>query len=245
MNINRTLRLSPDQYYRDVVPKTQLYLHHTVGGSAVSTFKYWQSTAERVATAYIIERDGTVYEVFDPHYWAHHLGLKIPQNVQCNKQSIGIELASEGALRSGTELNNIAKGSGAPARFDPEYLYAFDIDRSRAAATEWFKNAKRLYHVANDGKKFWHLGTPWRSYSFFDRYDPPQLESLYELVEQLLKQFTTIMRRTPQQHMSGVNESVAVAFSGVLPHSMVRPDKSDLHCMFDWTQLCTRCELKV
>ncbi len=43
-------------------------LHHTAGGSARSTFNYWNGNATRIATAYIVERDGTIFEVFDPRH---------------------------------------------------------------------------------------------------------------------------------------------------------------------------------
>lgn len=96
--INRLLRLSADQFYAERYPKKQIYIHHTVGGSAKSSFDYWQQSAEKVGTAFIIDRDGTIYEVFDPSCWAHHLGLHHPRNTELNRESIGIEIASEGAL---------------------------------------------------------------------------------------------------------------------------------------------------
>jgi N-acetyl-anhydromuramyl-L-alanine amidase AmpD len=98
MNFDTSLRLPEDQYYKEVFPKHQIYLHHTVGGSAKSTFDWWLQDPLRIGTAYIIERDGTIFEVFDPQYWCHHLGLKHPDNRSANELSIGIELASEGGL---------------------------------------------------------------------------------------------------------------------------------------------------
>lgn len=96
--IDRTLRLPTNQYYQEAFPKKQLYIHHTVGGSALSTFHWWLKDPNRVGTAYIIDRDGTIYEVFDPRYWCHHLGIKHKRNTSLNQHSIGIEIASEGAL---------------------------------------------------------------------------------------------------------------------------------------------------
>lgn len=102
--INRDLRLSPHQYQQTRHKKDLIVLHHTVGGTAKSTFEYWRSTPERVATAYLIERDGTVFEVFPPECWAPHVGVKGNQNA-LDKRSIGIEIASEGALKeSGGKL---------------------------------------------------------------------------------------------------------------------------------------------
>ena len=98
MDFNRNLRLPDDQYYKESFPKHQIYLHHTVGGSAKSTFNWWLKDPLRIGTAYIIDRDGTIFETFDPQYWCHHLGLKHPDNRSLNELSIGIELASEGAL---------------------------------------------------------------------------------------------------------------------------------------------------
>ncbi len=104
--IDRSLRLPDDQYVMEETPKSAVYLHHTVGGSARSTFNWWLDDPRRIATPYIIARDGTIYEVFDPKYWAWHLGIKDSNE---ERRTIGIELASEGGL--------IRRG---------QYLYAFD-----------------------------------------------------------------------------------------------------------------------
>lgn len=97
ININQTIRLEKKDYIQTETPKDLIVLHHTVGGSAKSTIDYWKSDANRIATAYIIERNGEIFEVFDPKYWAFHLGLKNSGGA-VDKRSIGIELASEGGL---------------------------------------------------------------------------------------------------------------------------------------------------
>jgi len=65
----KTLRLSPNQYYHEATEKSQIYLHHTVGGNAKSTVAWWNSNPEHVGTAYLVGRTGVIYEVFDPVYW--------------------------------------------------------------------------------------------------------------------------------------------------------------------------------
>lgn len=98
MEINRTLRLSPPEYFQEALLKELIVLHHTVGATAKSTFDFWQSQDERrVGTAYIVERDGTIFEVFDPKHWAYHLGVKGSRGL-IDRRSIGIEIASEGGL---------------------------------------------------------------------------------------------------------------------------------------------------
>ena len=230
--INRTLRLTDEQYYKVETPKTNICLHHTVGGSAKSTFNYWQSTADHIATAYIIERDGTIYEVFDPKYWAHHLGLKMANNTLYNKRTIGIELASEGALRSGDELNEKL----GQAKFDPKYLYAFDIDVSP------FKNAKKLYHLLDDGKKYFDmldlgLGA-FRGYRWFDAYDEPQVVATIELVKYLCEQFNISKQLIPNPDKLAFDTSILTDnWSGIYTHVNVRADKSDLSPGWDWNRL--------
>src|SRR5438105_2368321 len=96
MNVSTALRLPVDSYFSEKHPKDLIILHHTVGGSANSTFEYWRTDEQHIGTAYIVDRDGTIHEVFPPECWAYHLGLKTTSAV--DKRSIGIEIASEGAL---------------------------------------------------------------------------------------------------------------------------------------------------
>jgi N-acetyl-anhydromuramyl-L-alanine amidase AmpD len=96
LNFNRSLRLPAGQWFSEEYPKRQIYLHHTVGGSAKSTVDWWIQDPSRIGTAYIVERDGTIFEVFPPGHWAYHIGKGSLD--KHNRQSIGIEMASEGAL---------------------------------------------------------------------------------------------------------------------------------------------------
>lgn len=94
---NTSLTLPVAQYYPTPVKKDLIVLHHTVGGSAKSTFDYWNANPEHIGTAFIVERDGTIFQCFPEDVWAFHLGLKHTHDV--DKRSIGIELASEGLLQ--------------------------------------------------------------------------------------------------------------------------------------------------
>ncbi len=97
MNIDKSIRLDRKDYIATETAKDLIVLHHTVGGTAQSTIDYWKSDPARVATAYVVERNGVVYEVFDPKCWAFHLGLK-ESGGAVDKRSIGIEIAGEGGL---------------------------------------------------------------------------------------------------------------------------------------------------
>lgn len=97
MKMNKNIRLETKDYIPAETEKDLIVLHHTVGGTAKSTIDYWKTDPNRIATAYIIERGGEIYEIFEPKYWAYHLGLKGSAGA-VDKRSIGIEIASEGGL---------------------------------------------------------------------------------------------------------------------------------------------------
>jgi len=73
---NRTIRLEKKDYIASETQKYLILLHHTVGGTAISTINYWKTEPDRIAIAYVIERNGEVFEVFDPKYRAFHLRVK-------------------------------------------------------------------------------------------------------------------------------------------------------------------------
>lgn len=157
--IDKSLRLPAKAYFPTPEQKSGIALHHTVGGTAKSTFEYWKGNAEMVGTAYIIDRDGTIYEVFDPSAWAWQFGLRWPpaDKIAFEKRFIGIEIASEGAL--------IESGG---------QLYCFDTISPRTAKAR---------------AEAFDCGRDYRGYRYFDTYEPAQLDSLCELVGWLCTEF--------------------------------------------------------
>ena len=157
--INRTLRLPQSQFFPGTQEKSGLAIHHTVGGTAASTFNHWLNTPDAVGTAYIIERDGTIFEVFEPDAWAWQFGLpwSTAKKAQFEKRYVGIELAGEGGL----------------IEHDGQ-LYCFDrvSDRTRKPRGEAFD-----------------YGADYRGYRWFDRFEKPQLDSLVALVNDLCTRF--------------------------------------------------------
>ena len=237
MQIVTDWQLNPIQYFQEAPKKKHIYLHHTVGGTARSSFEYWNGKTNKVATAYLVERDGTIYQVFDPKYWAWHLGLKSSNNTIANKQSIGIEIASEGALRAGFEFNAIRKSKGLPPKFDENFLYCFDVDPDSSRKPEdWFNHAKKLYNIDTDNLFFTQMVNTWRGYDFFDQYDEPQVQGVTELVKYLCETFSI-----PKQIIDGDRNRFEPAlidnFSGILTHCNVRQDKTDVHLNFPWDRL--------
>lgn len=95
--------LTKTQYYAEIFPKKQIVLHHTVSGpNAKNVITSWGLTPVRIATAFVIDGEGIIYQCFSSAHWANHLGTHNSNNMQLNKQSIGIEICNWGAL---TEKN--------------------------------------------------------------------------------------------------------------------------------------------
>lgn len=159
LTVSRALRLPAAEHFPASQTKTGIAIHHTVGGSARSTFDWWQADRQMVGTAYIIDRDGTVHEVFDPSAWAWQFGLRWPnaKRISFEKRFIGIEIASEGGL--------IESGG---------WLYCFDrvSDRTRKAREGTFDH-----------------GEPYRGYRYFDQYEKEQVDALVRLVDELCERF--------------------------------------------------------
>ena len=87
------------QYYKEEHPKKQVVIHHTVSGSnPTNVINAWITNTERVATAFVIGGDGTIAQAFSSKHWAHHLGLKKPNNTLLNQQSVGIEVCNWGGI---------------------------------------------------------------------------------------------------------------------------------------------------
>lgn len=85
-----------DKYYKEEYTKKQIALHHTVSGPGIrGDLKTWKQYKSHIATCVIIERDGTINQLFSSKYWGYHLGAG---KTILDKQSIGIELDSWGQL---------------------------------------------------------------------------------------------------------------------------------------------------
>lgn len=209
--IDRTsLRLPTSQYIPQNVDKKTIVLHHTVGGSARSTYRWWTMDRKaatgqelRVGTAYLVERDGTIYETFPPECWAYHIGIG---DGPLERRTIGIELCSEGALQvRGPDLYGIG---------------------ARLGDMQEMLTSGRVVHVPQG----------WRGFDWFDAYDEPQVEATCRLVRWLCERFNIpgAMPR-PTEWLGSADRTHWGAFAGVIHHALLRSDKSDLHPGFpEW-----------
>jgi N-acetyl-anhydromuramyl-L-alanine amidase AmpD len=154
-------RLKSTQYFQEETPKNQIYLHHTAGnGNAVGVAKYWDSTKDRIATAFIIGNQGTIVQCFSSREWAYHLGLKnapfsnmgVPYKA-LDKNSVGIEVCNWGMLK---EKNG---------KF---YNYVGGLV---------------------DDSEVTKLDKPFKGYTYWHKYTDKQIESLRQLVVYLCETY--------------------------------------------------------
>ena len=156
---NRDYRLPESQYFPVHQSKSGICIHHTVGGTALSTFNWWLEDPRMIGTAFIIARDGTVHEVFDPRCWAWQFGLdwSDEDKTAFERRFIGIEIASEGGLKE-----------------QDGRLYCFDriSDKTKKKREEAFD-----------------YGQVYRGYRYYDRYEAAQTDALYPLINHLCTTF--------------------------------------------------------
>ena len=216
LQLDKTLRLPAGEFIGNKETKTGICIHHTVGGTAESTFNYWMTDNGRIGTAYIIARNGKIFEVFDPECWAFQFGLSSSagwtndERYAFEGRFIGIELASEGGLiESGGKLYCFG-------RISPKTL----------------KNRDEAFDY----------GSEYRGFRYFDKYEPAQIDSLIELMKELFGKYQ-IEKNVPEDKLQYYGKKIK-DFKGVIGHTMVRLDKSDpAPDLSMWQRIVSECGL--
>lgn len=205
--INRErYRLPVSQFLHEETEKDLIVLHFTAGSTASGAHASWASTDARVATAYIVDLDGTVYELFDPRYWAYHLGIKgaASQNFRHDRRSVGIEIVNVGPL--------VERGGS---------LYWWPGDYTA-----------RWCGKEETGK---YVEAGYRGFRYYAAYTPAQVAVLGPLTAYLRGRFG-IHKRLPSvaQRDKADPGGYFRDFKGIAAHQNFRSDKFDVGPAFDW-----------
>ena len=161
-----------------------------------------------MATSYLVDPDGSIYELFDPAHWAFHLGIK-GSNGRHDKRSIGIEIANVGPLK--------------PAHNNPERL------------NWWPKDWGTRWCGRDESSKY--VEAPYRGIDFFAAVPDAQLNMVAGLVLYLCERFDIPKRIPPSARRTECNLSHFSKFKGVAAHQNFRKDKWDVGPAFDWARL--------
>ncbi len=207
--INRSrFVLPPKEFFPEIVDKDLIVLHFTAGQSAQSAFNTWMNSPERVATAYLVDPDGTIYELFDPSYWAFHLGVKGTGGVH-DKRSIGIEIVNVGPLKRS----------------------ASDPDRLDWWPNNWGTPWCRLTEAAR------YVRAPYRGMEYFASFPEAQTTAVARLTTHLCERFGVPKIIPPRTRRKTCDMSYYGARKGVVAHQNLRADKWDVGPAFDWERL--------
>ena len=131
---------SSKEFVKELHEKKQVVLHHTVSGDKVNgDINWWLKDKKRIGTCILIERDGTIHQVFSSKYWAYHLGENGKDHVRMglpyrrnDMNSIGIEIDSWGGLKKKEGKWYSSAGTLVPDERVQEYpegfrgFYAFE-----------------------------------------------------------------------------------------------------------------------
>jgi len=198
-------------YFREKTEKKQITIHHTVSGPGVEgDVAWWKHIPERIATSFIIDREGKLHKCFGDDFWANHLGGKakdfaamgVPYK-KLDPNNIGIELDSWGALAQHTD------GKFYPVRYEG----------SKALPNLKCKPAANIYEYCSSFK--------FRGVQYYERYTTAQLDTLCELLQYLQKK-----HKIPTNYNSDIWNLCRRALQGepgIYSHVSFRPDKSDCH----------------
>lgn len=203
-----TFRLPESSYFPQRVPKDLIVLHATASSAARSVFETWKNPANtRIATAYVVERDGRIYEMFPPGCWAYHLGMRVRNPGHYNdRRSIGIEIVNPGPLRP-----------------DPE---------GGDTLNWWPENFRTPWCLISEKDKY--VRREYRGFKYYASYTREQEAAVRHLVAWLCRRFA-IPRVLPHVTLRDVcDPDTFCKFRGIAAHHNFRPDKFDVGPAWNW-----------
>jgi peptidoglycan hydrolase-like protein with peptidoglycan-binding domain len=91
-------------FFREKFNKRQIVWHHTEGyDNAEGVIDWWTRDGKsNISTSIVINKNGELFQAFDPDYWSYSLGIKGNRYLngysEADKFSIGVELTNAGGL---------------------------------------------------------------------------------------------------------------------------------------------------
>lgn len=209
-----TLVLPAKEIVAEKTRKDLVVLHFTAGRTARSAFDTWRNDPLRIATSYIVDVDGTIYEVFHPSFWAAHLGIKGTNNLH-DRRSIGIEIANVGPLQRSTVDPAILnwwppKSKGAP-EFTTKFCSLDETDR--------------------------YVTAQYRTKSHFASFPAVQVDAVAALVRGLCDHFSISPTLPSLARRFECDVNAFATYKGVCTHANFRLDKWDIGPAFPWDRL--------
>lgn len=214
MTINKTRFVLPFAL-KNFTPRGKVdtvVLHFTAGSTATGAFESFKSRIDHVHTPYIVDKDGTIYELYDPaSAWGWALGLKLPMEdrTAVEKRCIHVEIVNEGPLR-------IRDGKAwwwppKPGTTRPDYQTEYK--------GEVFTSPE-----------------PFRGDSFWAAFPEPQFQAVVELTKMLCQRFEIpylIPSKAERERVHAADELP----NGICTHQQFRADKVDIGPAWPWERM--------
>jgi N-acetyl-anhydromuramyl-L-alanine amidase AmpD len=213
--IDHRFALQPTQYFAEETPKNQILMHFTAGSTVAGAIATWNRDPLQVGTAFLVDRDGSIYQAFDPKYWAYHLGVTAAAGNtrhRFDRQSIGIEMINWGRL----------------TQDERGFLYNWQRDPARPGRGK-LTDTEALGALT--------LAQPYRGGRFWQAFPPVQLAAVRELVHSLCKSFAIPLQIPAPANRLTCDPRFAGAFRGIVGHQMYLADKTDPGPAFPWESL--------
>lgn len=220
--LNGTLYTPPrkDYFFPTQHPKERIVLHFTAGNVRSDMMSLTQAS-RHVSVAFVIGRDGTIYQLFPSAAWSGHIGAGVGNQGTGNSQdksSVGIEISNYGYLvPQGNTLETIYSRiknpqTGAIGAVDP-------------------------YCSLDDKEAFQRTDTPFRGQTHYASCTPQQVESTIILLRFLTAKYNIPRQFLPEEKRYITTNDV-LQFKGIVSHVNYRSaGKWDIGPIFDWNTL--------
>lgn len=208
------------KYYQSVEhPKQRIVLHFTAG-QIRSDLEALTRNDFHVSVAFVIGRNGAIYQLFPSKFWSGHIGKGIGNTNTGNAQdkvTIGIELSNYGFLteKDGNLETYYSRQKDNNGKIGPVDIYC--------SLTE-----KQAY------KK---IDRPFREQSYYATHSEEQYDSLIILLRYLTSRYNIPRAFLPEPKRYEATEDV-LTFKGIVSHINYRKDgKWDIGPGFEWDKV--------
>lgn len=209
-----TFRLPTTEFANETSAKDLIMLHFTASSSAQSVFNAWMAPVNgkpyRVATAYVVDRDGKIYEFFPPEKWAWHLGMtgNNPNSIN-DRRAVAIEIVNVGGLQE---------------------------DATNKDQLNWWPNNYKTRWCSKTEKDRYVKAT-YRGINYFAAFPGIQVTAVHDLVHHLAAKFNIPKTLPPAAKLNEFDPVFFSAYKGIASHQNYRPDKTDMGPAWNWSSL--------
>lgn len=205
----QTFRLDLKNYYQEKYHKDMIVLHFTAGATASGAYTTF-SRRGHVATPFIVDRSGVIYQLFEPYCWAYHLGVGARDNPghMHDKRSVAIEIVNPGPLR-------------------------VVVDKGRAMKW-WPEDYNAHWCMVEETDKYVHVPEGHKGFFCYASFTNEQYKSVSALVRYLADRMGIPLQVLAPADRYDADLNFMQDFKGIATHENFRPDKYDLGPAWNW-----------